>query len=129
MVYLLKYFQIFIYFISQDRKSIGSATITLRLPWAAPFLPSAQEHPAQPQDINPIKGVLMVLKIRVNARPNHSRNPDQLWDLLHEEWKKIDIDLINGQLPACLIGLRQSIGPREGLQSIEITPNALDLML
>jgi RNAse (barnase) inhibitor barstar len=54
------------------------------------------EHQTQFQDINPIEDVWKVLKIRVNARPDHLRNLDQLWDLLQEEWKKINIDFING---------------------------------
>ena len=43
--------------------------------------------------------------------------------------EKIDIDFINELFPAYHTGLKQSIGPREGPQSFEITPNALNLML
>ena len=43
--------------------------------------------------------------------------------------EKIDIDFINELFSAYHTGLKQSIGPREGSQGLEITPNALDLML
>jgi RNAse (barnase) inhibitor barstar len=54
------------------------------------------DHPAQSPDINPIENVWKTLKIRVNARPDHPKNLDQLWDVLQEEWKKIGVDFING---------------------------------
>ena len=43
--------------------------------------------------------------------------------------EKIDMDFINELFSAHYTGLKQSIGPREGPQGFEITPDALDLML
>jgi transposase len=52
-------------------------------------------HPAQSPDMNPIEHVWKQLKVLVNKRPNQSRNGDELWVALEEEWLNIDITFIN----------------------------------
>src|SRR6202789_817102 len=52
-------------------------------------------HPAQSPDMNPIEHVWKQLKILVNNRPTRSRNADELWVALNEEWLNIDISFIN----------------------------------
>lgn len=52
-------------------------------------------HPAQSPDLNPIEHIWMRLKVRVNERGVVPKNLDDLWEVLQEEWLKIDIDLVN----------------------------------
>ena len=52
-------------------------------------------HPAQSPDLNPIEHVWKHLKVKVNQRPVRSRNVDDLWVALLEEWEKIDVGFIN----------------------------------
>ena len=54
------------------------------------------EHPAQSPDINPIEHAWKLLKVRVNDRPAHPRNLEDVWDVLQEEWRKIEVDFIYG---------------------------------
>jgi transposase len=52
-------------------------------------------HPPQSPDLNPIEHVWKRLKTMVNKRPTRSKNAEELWVALQEEWVKIDIDFIN----------------------------------
>jgi transposase len=52
-------------------------------------------HPAQSPDLNPMEHVWHILKSKVNERKNVPKNVDELWEILQEEWAKIDIEMVN----------------------------------
>jgi transposase len=52
-------------------------------------------HPAQSPDLNPIEHLWKILKTRINARENIPKNADEMWSAIQEEWKKIDVEMVN----------------------------------
>jgi transposase len=52
-------------------------------------------HPAQSPDITPIEHVWHRLKTQINARPVISKNLDEMWVAIQEEWAKIEVEFIN----------------------------------
>jgi transposase len=52
-------------------------------------------HPPQSPDLNPIEHVWKRLKTMVNKCLTRSKNAEELWVALQEEWVKIDIEFIN----------------------------------
>ena len=53
------------------------------------------DHPAQSPDLNPIEHLWHHLKVMVNKRIACPQNLDELWSVMQEEWKKIDISYVN----------------------------------
>jgi transposase len=70
-------------------------------------------HPPQSPDLNPIEHVWKRLKIMVNKRLTCSKNTEELWIALQEEWVKIDIEFINSlieSMPRCVQAVYGSNG-------------------
>ncbi|CAF2657659.1 unnamed protein product [Rotaria sp. Silwood2] len=56
-------------------------------------VPETMDWPSNSPDINPIENLWSILKRRVEKRK--PSNIDELDQFLHEEWKKIDLTIIN----------------------------------
>ena len=53
------------------------------------------DHPAQSPDINPIEHLWKHLKEQINKQAEVPKSAEELWEVISDEWRKIDIDFIN----------------------------------
>jgi transposase len=76
----------------QDNASIHKAKTVLE--WLNINKIKVLDWPAQSPDINPIENLWGILDLRIRRNKKKPENPDELWELIKEEWNKIDQETI-----------------------------------
>jgi transposase len=68
--------------------------------------------PANSPDLNPIENLWRYLEMKLRERKTRFSNKDDLWEILQEEWYKIDLEIIKKLYISILRRINECIGKK-----------------